>query len=178
MSDDDYDEYDDASDVVSDVEEVEAEEAEVAEEAKDSDEDAASDSDEDAASTAPPPDRAERAAGPRGREDPTVREANTPVRVIVVPQAERITDNRLQKFEAAHVLAVRAQQIASTGLSFAKARPEGPLLDPYHIAFYELNSRQCPLILRRQVGTGNNGEIIVEEWHVNEMTLPPLRAPY
>ena len=61
---------------------------------------------------------------------------------------------------------------------FGGVGPEGPLRDPYALAYRELYARQCPLVLRRQVGVGAAGEVIVEEWSVREMTLPMLRAPY
>ena len=185
MSDDEYDDFDDAvSDVVSDIEDVVPDVADAADGTSD-DESEGSD-DDDAASTAPAvPDKADKfdkvdkAAGARApRGDPTVRDANTPVRVLVVPPGERVTDNRLHKSEAAQVLAMRAQQIAKTARVFGGVGPEGPLRDPYALAYRELYARQCPLVLRRQVGVGAAGEVIVEEWSVREMSLPLLRAPY
>ena len=107
--------------------------------------------------------------------DPVTRDANAPVQVIVVPASERITDNRLHKSEAAQVLAMRAQQIAKNAKTFIEGAHG--LREPYAIAYRELFDRKCPLILRRQVGTGTNGAVIVEEWLVREMALPPLRAP-
>ena len=178
MSDDEYDDFDDAvSDVVSDIEDVAPDAAEAADGS--SDEETEGSDDDDAASTAPAlPDKADKATSRAARGDPTVRDANTPVRVLVVPAGERVTDNRLHKSEAAQVLAMRAQQIAKTGRVFGGVGPEGPLRDPYALAYRELYARQCPLVLRRQVGVGAAGEVIVEEWSVREMTLPMLRAPY
>jgi len=186
MSDDEYDDFDDAvSDVVSDLEDAAPDIAEAADAT--SEEESEGDDDDDAASTAPVPDKADKSdksdkfdksAGRAARGDPTVRDANTPVRVIVVPTSERVTDNRLHKSEAAQVLAMRAQQIAKTARVFGGVGPEGPLRDPYALAYRELYARQCPLILRRQVGVGAAGEVIVEEWSVREMSLPLLRAPY
>ena len=134
--------------------------------------------DDDAASDASDAsDAAEEEAPLRAaRVDPVTRDANEPVRVIVVPADERQTDNRLHKSEAAQVLAVRAQQIAKSAKCFIAGGPR-ELRDPYAIAFRELYDRCCPLILRRQVGMGAGGTIIVEEWVVREMTLPLLRAP-
>jgi len=109
------------------------------------------------------------------KADPVTRDANTPVQVIVVPASERITDNRLHKSEAAQVLAMRAQQIAKNAKTFIEGAHG--LRDPYAIAYRELFDRKCPIILRRQVGTGTNGAVIVEEWLVREMALPLLRAP-
>ena len=177
MSDDEYDDFDDAvSDVVSDIEDVAPDAAEAADGSSDEETEG---SDDDAASTAPAlPDKADKATSRAARGDPTVRDANTPVRVLVVPAGERVTDNRLHKSEAAQVLAMRAQQIAKTARVFGGVGPEGPLRDPYALAYRELYARQCPLVLRRQVGVGAAGEVIVEEWSVREMTLPMLRAPY
>ena len=178
MSDDEYDDFDDAvSDVVSDIEDVAPDAAEAADGS--SDEETEGSDDDDATSTAPAlPEKADKATTRAARGDPTVRDANTPVRVLVVPAGERVTDNRLHKSEAAQVLAMRAQQIAKTARVFGGVGPEGPLRDPYALAYRELYARQCPLVLRRQVGVGAAGEVIVEEWSVREMTLPMLRAPY
>ena len=108
----------------------------------------------------------------RARADPVTSGANRPVRVIIVPENERITDNRLHKSEASYVISVRAQQIARSATNFATAGHA--LYDPCAIAQRELIERRCPLRLRRQVGWGPEGEIIVEEWSVREMALPPL----
>lgn len=112
----------------------------------------------------------------RARADPVTSGANRPVRVIVVPNSERITDNRLHKSEASYVISVRAQQIARSATNFASASHtnSAALYDPCAIAQRELIERRCPLLLRRQVGWGPDGEIIVEEWCVREMALPQL----
>jgi hypothetical protein len=112
----------------------------------------------------------------RARADPVTSGANRPVRVIVVPKCERITDNRLHKSEASYVISVRAQQIARSATNFASASHtnSAALYDPCAIAQRELIERRCPLLLRRQVGWGPDGEIIVEEWCVREMALPQL----
>jgi hypothetical protein len=116
---------------------------------------------------------ARRAAPQRLQVDPILRASNTPRRVVVIPAAERRTDNRLHKTEAAQVVALRATQIDKTGTCFAAA----PTSDPVARAMAELLARQCPLILQRAVGTGPGGELYVEEWRVNEMSLPPLDMP-
>lgn len=112
----------------------------------------------------------------RARADPVTSGANRPVRVVVVPNSERITDNRLHKSEASYVISVRAQQIARSATNFASASHtnSAALYDPCAIAQRELIERRCPLLLRRQVGWGPDGEIIVEEWCVREMALPQL----
>ncbi len=111
------------------------------------------------------------AAAQRPRIDPILRIGNKARVVHIVAPDDRITDTRLQPAEAAHVLATRAQQIAKHATSFTDA---AGLHDPVEIALKELYDRRCPLRLRRQIGTGPAGELLVEEFNVREMTLPPL----
>ena len=112
---------------------------------------------------------------PRARADPITAGANTATRVIVRPADQRVTDHRLQKSEASHIISVRAQQIARSATNYVAASPALALLtDPCEIAHRELIERRCPLLLRRQVGWGPNGEVIVEEWNPREMALPAL----
>jgi DNA-directed RNA polymerase subunit K/omega len=90
-------------------------------------------------------------------------------RIIIVPADERVTDHRLHKNEAAAVIAMRAEQIAQHSTHFSQ-RP--PSHDAVQIAYTELYERRCPLKLRRKVGTTPEGDDVVEEWAVREMTLP------
>jgi DNA-directed RNA polymerase subunit K/omega len=117
------------------------------------------------------------ASGPARPEkpkvDPLLRASNRPRVTLIVADDERRTDNRLQKTEAAAVLARRAKQIATYGKRFVDS---GSLHDPVQIALKELYERRCPLKLRREVGYGPAGELLVEEWRVREMTLPPLSS--
>ena len=106
--------------------------------------------------------------------DPILRMSNKHRIVSVVPADERMTDNRLHKSEAAYIIAMRAEQIAKFATSFTTT---SSLHDPVAIAFKELFDRRCPYVLRRSVGTGPAGEILVEDWKVREMTLPPLTPP-
>lgn len=115
-----------------------------------------------------------RATPQRARVDPILRASNKSCTVKLVPDEERMTDNRLQKAEAAYIIAMRAEQIAKHPTPFTDT---GGLHDPVAIAFKELYDRRCPLKLRREVGTGPAGEIFVEEWIVRKMTLPPLTSP-
>ena len=69
---------------------------------------------------------------------------------------------------------MRAAQIANFATFFTKG--EG-LHDPVALAFKELFDRRTPFILRRQVGAGPAGELLVEEWDPKEMTLPLLTPP-
>jgi DNA-directed RNA polymerase subunit K/omega len=110
----------------------------------------------------------------RTKVDPLLRISNKPRLVVVVPPDERTTDHRLQKPEAAYLIAMRAQQIARTATHFAEGSTSH---DPVVIAFEELFQRRCPLIHRRPVGTGPAGELMVEEWSPRVMALPPLTSP-
>lgn len=180
MSDDEFDGYDEFDDAASAAgsDDAASEPAAVGEagEAADSDielegstaDTSDDESEPDVADAEPEPEAA------RARADPVTSGANRPVRVIVVPEDERITDNRLHKSEASYVISVRAQQIARSATNFATAGTGAPLYDPCEIAQRELLERRCPLILRRQVGWGPDGEVIVEEWSVRKMALPQL----
>lgn len=121
----------------------------------------------------------QKARSERPKTDPILRMSNKPRFVRVVAPEDRVTDNRLHKSEAALVIAMRAQQIAKYATRFTESRedPGGALHDPVALAFKELFYRRCPFILRRPIGTGPGGELIVEEWVVREMTLPPLTPP-
>jgi DNA-directed RNA polymerase subunit K/omega len=110
----------------------------------------------------------------RPKVDPILRLSNRPRVVVVVHPDERVTDNRLHKSEAAYIIAMRAQQIARYATTFTD--PSG-LHDPVAIAFKELLERRCPFTLRRSIGIGPAGELVVEEWNPREMTLPQLTPP-
>jgi DNA-directed RNA polymerase subunit K/omega len=111
----------------------------------------------------------------RVRVDPVIRASNRQHTIRLVPDEERTTDNRLHKSEAALVIAKRAEQIARHATHFAEKA--AGLHDPVAIAYRELYERRCPLRLRRRVGYAPNGDELVEEWSVREMTLPPLQLP-
>jgi len=165
--DDDYD-YEDAVSEVPSEEPIEAADAAAEDGSDEESEDESVFAEEDAA-----PDAA--AEAPRARADPVTAGANTAARVIVRPADQRVTDHRLQKSEASHIISVRAQQIARSATNYVAASPALALLtDPCEIAHRELLERRCPLLLRRQVGWGPNGELIVEEWNPREMALPAL----
>lgn len=110
----------------------------------------------------------------RPKGDPLLRISNRPRVVRVVPAEERVTDGRLHKTEAAYLVAMRAEQIAKYATCFTDG---GGLRDPVALAFKELLDRRCPLVIRRQVGVGPGGELLVEDWSVREMALPPLVPP-
>lgn len=91
--------------------------------------------------------------------------------IIIVPNDQKITDNRLHKNELSFVLSTRSKQIAKYGTYFATNINSK---DPIEIAYKELYEKKCPLKLRRQVGINNSGDLIVEEWDLKTMVLPNI----
>ncbi|XP_065668223.1 uncharacterized protein LOC136088441 [Hydra vulgaris] len=110
----------------------------------------------------------------RRKHDPLLRTSNKSQKTIIVDPEDRTTDHRLHDSEVAYIIAMRAQQIANTATHFATGCK---FYDPVAIAYEELYSRRCPFILRREIGISPNGESIVENWNVREMTLPPIPPP-
>lgn len=105
------------------------------------------------------------------RIDP-IKKLNAKARnIIIVPDNERITDNRLHKNEVALILSMRAKEIAKHATHFIGDHNYGNAIS---IAYHELYSHKCPLKLRRQVGISNKGDIIVEEWDTKTMVLPNI----
>lgn len=96
--------------------------------------------------------------------------SNTPRTIIVIAEHNKKTDNRLHRSELSNIISMRSAQIDTYGTHFA-SHPVDKKVD--EIAIKELYERKCPLMLRRVVGYGLNGEIIAEIWDVNTMTLPP-----
>ena len=182
MSDDeDLDEVFDAADAdFSDKEgdDVDAESGSSAESEDESSDDAGDDAPGD---DAPGDDAAEAASvggAPARPEAPRVdafaRAVQRPRAIHVVAPADRVTSDRLQQTEAALLLSHRASQIASTGRCFAPADLAAGISDPVRLAYIEMFSRRCPLILRREVGVAADGASVVEDWNSREMILPVL----
>ena len=105
--------------------------------------------------------------------NPVLQKSNTPRTIIVVADSKKITDNRLHKSESSNVLSMRSEQISKYGTNFINT---DNIQDVFQIAIKELYARKCPLNLRRIVGIGLFGELIVEEWDINQMTLPPRES--
>lgn len=105
------------------------------------------------------------------RVDPIVKISNAHRKIIVVPDDDRVTSNILQPLEAARVDSVRAKQMESSPTIFVDA---SGIHDSVLRARKEREAGRCPLVLRRRVGWGAGGEIIVEDWKVREMVQPPL----
>ena len=106
--------------------------------------------------------------------DAFARAVQRPRAIHVVDQADRATSDRLQQSEAAGLLSHRAAQIAATGRCFAPPEITAGVADPVRLAYLELFSRRCPLVLRREVGTAADGAVIVEDWSPRDMVLPVL----
>jgi len=103
--------------------------------------------------------------------DPIAKLSSKSRNIIIVPPEERITDNRLHKNEASFILSTRATEIAKYETNFLE---KNNYSNAKTIAYNELHSRRCPLILRRQVGISYKGDIIVEEWDTKTMVLPNI----
>jgi DNA-directed RNA polymerases I, II, and III subunit RPABC2 len=172
MSDDEaYEEVGDAGEAeYGEDEEVKTEEEQTDEEAEQGLDIEAAGTDESSDEEAPVATASRPAKPEKTRADPLLRASNKPRVVHLVADEDRVTDNRLQKTEMAAVLAWRAKQIADKGTHFVDS---GGLHDPVQIAVKELYERRCPLSIRREIGTTPSGDLIVEEWKVREMTLPP-----
>lgn len=106
----------------------------------------------------------------RQKEDPILQQANQTHSIILVLPEDRVTSNVIQKSEAARAISIRAEQIAKYATSYGKTR-EGHH-DPVEIAIQEFLDGKSPLKLRRQVGYSKNGDRVVEEWSMEELTRP------
>ena len=102
--------------------------------------------------------------------NPVIQKSTSTRTIIIVPEHEKRSDNRLQQSELSNILSMRSEQIAQHGTKFVDT--DG-ITDVYQIAIKEVFSRKCPLKLRRTIGLGPNGEIIAEDWDINTMSLPP-----
>lgn len=108
--------------------------------------------------------------------DTVLRQSNKARYVHIVHPDKRMTDNRLHSSEAAQIIALRAEQIAQTNVTFVD-NEETKYADPISLAVAEIYQRRTPLLLRRQVGTNELGEPIFEEWDINTMVLPAIPMP-
>lgn len=100
--------------------------------------------------------------------DPVLKASNKVQTIRVVSGDDRVTSNRLTKFEVSRILSIRAQQISDTPIIYARLEGER---DPVKIAYAELLQRRCPLLLRRTI-SDSGGTVTVEQWDPNEMSLP------
>jgi DNA-directed RNA polymerase I, II, and III subunit RPABC2 len=100
--------------------------------------------------------------------DPVLKTSNKIQTIRIVKDDDRVTSNRLTKYEVSRILSIRAQQISDTPIIYAKLSGER---DPVKIAYLELSQKKCPLLLRRVIND-NNSVLTVEQWNPNEMTIP------
>lgn len=77
---------------------------------------------------------------------------------------ERVTTNRMTKFEKAHILGVRALQLSMSAPPLVDIEDE---TDPLKIAMKEMREGKIPFIVRRRLPDNS-----FEEWDVKEMIVP------
>jgi len=100
-----------------------------------------------------------------------LKQHNTTRKIIIVPDIDRITTNVIQKYELAKILGMRAKQIAKNPVNIF-VEIDANDINPVEIAKKELKLHRCPFLLRREVGVTDKGELICEQFDVNEMALP------
>lgn len=82
---------------------------------------------------------------------------------VRVPDDERITLNKLTKYEMVRILGIRAQQIASNAPTLVK-NIEGK--SPVQIAIFELQNKMMPFIIRRNLPNNT-----YELWKIKELDV-------
>jgi DNA-directed RNA polymerase I, II, and III subunit RPABC2 len=75
---------------------------------------------------------------------------------------KRITKNILTKYEKTRILGIRAQMIASGSLPSIKL-PKHRIINAFDIAKLELKEKKIPLLVRRQLPSGQ-----YEDWKIKE----------
>lgn len=91
--------------------------------------------------------------------------------IVVIPAAERLMSDQLNKYEIAEIINIRTYQISKDGIAFCNIDGLDNAVD---ISKRELMRRQCPLMVRREAGRklspdGKRVLIYVEDWDPNEM---------
>lgn len=130
------------------------------------------------AESAPPlaPHSSGRAKAASGRHPPSEKSAtlasNRPL--LVVPDQDRRTSNRMTVAEMARAIALRASHLEANPSPYIKV---GQRTSPAQLAHDELFARRSPLLLYRTVGRSSKNERIVEVWPVREMAYPPISSP-
>jgi DNA-directed RNA polymerase subunit K/omega len=97
--------------------------------------------------------------------------ANSIVTIKITPDDERITSDQISINELSNVLSIRANLIAKTATFFVDAMGK---TNPIDIAHDEIYQKKCPLKIRRVTKIDVDGEITVEDWSVNELTIPSI----
>lgn len=114
-------------------------------------------------------DGAEEADGETETEtEPAEIPPSAPITTVIVVEREHILTPVLSDFEAARILATRADQISHSGIYFCSGKSDNAA----DLARMELAERKIPLVLRRFRGEAiANGrrETHVEDWDPNTM---------
>lgn len=84
----------------------------------------------------------------------------------IVPAEERVTSDRLSRYEAVELLSIRASAIERGAQCFVDTQG---IRDRIEMAKKELYANRCPLLIKRKVGLG-----MVEIWDPNTMSKPLL----
>jgi DNA-directed RNA polymerase subunit K/omega len=88
---------------------------------------------------------------------------------LIVKADERRTRRFITKKEYARIIGVRTKLIALYAKVFVDVTN---IIDPKIMAIKEIKEKKCPLMLKREIGTGKDGRKICELWSVNEMIVP------
>ncbi len=88
---------------------------------------------------------------------------------LIVKTDERRTRRFITKKEYARIIGVRTKLIALYAKVFVDVTN---IIDPKIMAIKEIKEKKCPLMLKREIGTGKDGRKICELWSVNEMIVP------
>ena len=85
------------------------------------------------------------------------------LRIKLVPKDQRMCSDYINQQELTAVIAMRAEQISKSGVSFV----ETDSIDPIVRAKLEIVNKRCPMVIRRKVDISG----IYEDWDVNELNI-------
>lgn len=88
-------------------------------------------------------------------------EEEAPDTINRVPDNERVTYNKLTKYEKTAIISARAEQIARGAKIYITVPKD--IIDPIEIAKMELDERKTPFIIRRMRGKKKYEEFKVSE---------------
>lgn len=94
------------------------------------------------------------------------------IKKIIVPDDQRKTSETLSIYELTDLISNRACMIENGGEYYVTQKEIEGLTDSRDIAKVEFIKRRTPLKLQRAIGTDKDGNIMIEEWNVREMTHP------
>jgi hypothetical protein len=92
--------------------------------------------------------------------------------LVVVASENRRTSNRMTLAEFTQACATRATIIAKSATVYVGVEAGIEYTDAISLAEREIREHKSPLVCIREVGFTSKGERIVEQWKVNEMSLP------